>query len=211
MVSFEVEEETSMGAPVWPAFGDLMACLFGLFVLFFVWMIAFQVDLTRDLDLERAQHAAEAARREALERALAGPLADGRITLVDGRIGIRGSVLFGLNSAELAPEGRSLLTGLALPLRAYLTNHDELIMVSGFTDDRTISVSPQGYKDNWELSAQRALTVTRALVAAGVSEETIFAAGFGASHPVAGNDTAEDRARNRRVEISPIPRSGKAP
>ena len=91
MVSFEVEEETSMGAPVWPAFGDLMACLFGLFVLFFVWMIAFQVDLTRDLDRERAQHAAEAARREALERALAGPLADGRITLVDGRIGIRGS------------------------------------------------------------------------------------------------------------------------
>jgi flagellar motor protein MotB len=211
MVGVDLEDETSMSAPVWPAFGDLMACLFGLFVLFFVWMIAFQVDLTRDLDLERAQHAAEAARREALERALAGPLADGRITLVDGRIGIRGSVLFGLNSAELAPEGSTLLTGLAAPLRAYLSNHDELIMVSGFTDDRAITSSPQGYKDNWELSAQRALTVTRALVSAGVSEEAIFAAGFGASHPVAANNTPDDRAKNRRVEISPIPRSGKAP
>jgi flagellar motor protein MotB len=211
MEAFEADDETSMSAPVWPAFGDLMACLFGLFVLFFVWMIAFQVDLTRDLDLERTQHAAEAARRQELERALAGPLADGRITLVDGKIGIRGSVLFGLNSADLAPDGASLLVGLAPPLRAYLTSHDELIMVSGFTDDRAITSSPQGYKDNWELSVQRALTVTRALVAAGLSEESIFAAGFGASHPVAGNDTADDRAKNRRVEISPIPQSRKAP
>jgi flagellar motor protein MotB len=208
MVGLEAEDETSMSAPVWPAFGDLMACLFGLFVLFFVWMIAFQVDLTHDLDRERAEHAAEAARRQELERALAGPLADGRITLVDGRIGIRGSVLFGLNSADLAPEGTSLLGGLAAPLRAYLTNHDELIMVSGFTDDRAIASSPHGYKDNWELSAQRALTVTRELVDAGVPEDTVFAAGFGASHPVASNETADDRAKNRRVEISPIPRSG---
>jgi len=211
MVAFEADDETSMSAPVWPAFGDLMACLFGLFVLFFVWMIAFQVDLTRDLDLERAQHAAEAARRQELERALAGPLADGRITLVDGRIGIRGSVLFGLNSADLAPEGAGLLTALAGPLRVYLASHDELIMVSGFTDDRPITSSPQGYKDNWELSVQRALTVTRALVAAGVPEEAIFAAGFGASNPVAANDTADDRAKNRRVEISPIARNRRGP
>jgi len=211
METFEAEDETSLTSPVWPAFGDLMACLFGLFVLFLVWMIAFQVDLTHDLDLERAQHAAEAARRQALERALAGPLADGRITLVDGRIGIRGSVLFGLNSADLAPEGGSLLTALARPLRVYLASHDELIMVSGFTDDRAITSSPQGYKDNWELSVQRALTVTRALVGAGVSEETIFAAGFGASQPVAANDTPDDRAKNRRVEISPIPRNRRAP
>lgn len=206
MASFEADDETSLTAPVWPAFGELMACLFGLFVLFFVWSIAFQVDLTNDLEHERARRAAEAARLEALERALAGPLADGRITLVDGTIGIRGSVLFGRNSAELAPEGGALLRGLAAPLEAYLKIHDELIMISGFTDDRPIMTSPQGYKDNWELSAQRALTVTRALVIAGVPESAVFAAGFGPSHPVAPNDTAESRARNRRVEISPIPR-----
>lgn len=212
MSTFEADDETSLTAPIWPAFGDLMACLFGLFVLFFVWMIAFQVDLTRDLDQERAQHAAETARLHELERALAGPLADGRITLVDGRIGIRGSVLFGLASAELAPEGMGLLGGLAPPLQAYLASHpDELIMVSGFTDDRPIAVASQGYKDNWELSAQRALTVTRALVAAGLPADAVFAAGFGASHPVAANDTPDNRAKNRRVEISPIPRHRKAP
>lgn len=210
MATFEADDETSLTAPVWPAFGDLMACLFGLFVLFFVWSIAFQVDLTNDLEHERARRAAEAARLEALERALAGPLADGRITLVDGKIGIRGSVLFGLNSADLAPEGSALLRGLAAPLEAYLKSHDELIMISGFTDDSKVVPSPQGYKDNWQLSTERALTVTRTLAAAGVPEERLFAAGFGATHPVASNESSEGRAQNRRVEISPIPRQGAA-
>ena len=203
----ESGEEASPLAPVWPVFGDLMACLFGLFVLFFVWAIAFQVDLTRDLESERARRAAEGARLEALERALAGPLADGRITLVDGRIGIRGSVLFGRNSADLATEGAALLRGLAAPLSAYLASHHELIMVSGFTDDRPVTGSPQGYKDNWELSAQRALTVTRALVGSGIPEGSVFSAAFGASQPVAPNDTPDNRARNRRVVIILGPKS----
>ena len=205
---YDHEEHDAPFAPIWPVFGDLMACLFGLFVLFFVWAVAFQVDLTRDLEAERARRQADSARLEALERALAGPLADGRITFADGRIGIRGSVLFGLNSAELAPEGAALLRGLAAPLETYLASHDELIMVSGFTDDRPIASSPHGYRDNWELSAQRALTVTRTLVGAGVPEGSVIVAGFGASHPVAPNDTVENRARNRRVEIAPIARPG---
>jgi flagellar motor protein MotB len=200
------DDDSAPEAPIWPVFGDLMACLFGLFVLFFVWAIAFQVDLTHDLEKERTERAAESARREALERVLAGPLAEGRITLVDGRIGIRGSVLFALNSAELEPEGASLLAVLGAPLKAYLAEHDELIMISGFTDDRPIVAKGQGYKDNWELSAERALTVTRGLITAGVPEDALFAAGFGAAHPVAPNDTSDNRAKNRRVEISPIPR-----
>lgn len=205
------EDEESTPHAVWPVFGDLMACLFGLFVLFFVWAIAFQVDLTHDLEAERAVRVAESARREALERALAGPLAEGRITLVDGRIGIRGSVLFARSSAELEPEGVALLAALGPPLEAYLAAHDEMIMVSGFTDDRPLVASRQGYKDNWELSTERALTVTRALVAAGVPEASLFAAGFGAGHPVAPNDSLENRAKNRRVEIAPMPRGKQGP
>jgi len=200
------EDEVTDQGSIWPVFGDLMACLFGLFVLFFVWAIAFQVDLAGDLQAERAARAEERTRLEALERALAGPLAEGRITLTDGRIGIRGNILFGVNSADLQPEGAALLEALAPPLREYLEHHDELIMVSGFTDDRPITVASRGYADNWELSAQRALTVTRALSEAGVPAERLFAAGFGEAHPVAPNDTTENRAKNRRVEISPTPR-----
>lgn len=200
----ELAQEEVDTAPIWPAFGDVMACVFGLFVLFFVWSIAFQVDLTEDLEAEREAREAESARLAALERALAGPLADGRVTLVDGKIGIRGSVLFDLNSADLRPDGKKLIEALAEPLVVYLREHDEAIMVSGFTDSSPIL---QGYKDNWELSSQRALTVARALMDAGVPSEAIFAAGFGDTHPVAPNDTAENRAKNRRVEIAPIPRS----
>jgi flagellar motor protein MotB len=194
------------GSPVWPVFGDLMACLFGLFVLFFIWAITFQVTLAEDLATEKAARAKESVRLEELEHALAGPLAAGTITIVDGRIGIRGSVLFDSNSAELAPEGARLLQSLVKPLAAYVADHDQLIMVSGFTDDHPIKNSPQGYRDNWELSSQRALTVTRTLLAEGIPADAIVAAGFGDTHPIASNDTPDDRAKNRRVEIAPIPR-----
>ena len=199
-------EEPATESPIWPIFGDLMACLFGLFVLFFVWAITFQVELAESLEAERTSRAVESARLKELEQALAVPLAEGRITLIDGRIGIRGSVLFALASAEIQPEGALLLAHLALPLKMYLEKHAELIMVSGFTDDSPLVASADGFKDNWELSAQRALTVTRLLTAAGLPPERIFAAGFGDSHPVVPNTTTENRAKNRRVEISPIPR-----
>jgi flagellar motor protein MotB len=201
------EEEALDDVPIWPAFGDLMACLFGVFVLFFVWTVSIDTTLARDLVRERATRAAEAARREALERALAGPLATGRITLVDGRIGIRGSVLFDLNSAELREEGAQVLRDIAAPLGAYLRDRSELAMVSGFTDDRVIRGGIGSYKDNWELSAQRALTVTRALEAGGLPHEWLFAAGFADNHPIAPNATADDRAKNRRVEIAPVSRA----
>jgi flagellar motor protein MotB len=194
-------------APIWPAFGDLMACLFGLFVLFFVWTVSIDTTLARDLAAEKASRAAETARREALERALAGPLAAGRITLEGGRIGIRGSVLFDLNSASLRDEGVQLLHDIAAPLGAYLSDRGELLMVSGFTDDRVIRGGVGSYKDNWELSAQRALTVTRALEGDGIPHEALFAAGFGDNHPIASNDSGDGRAQNRRVEIAPVPRS----
>ncbi|AKT35972.1 OmpA family protein [Chondromyces crocatus] len=206
MIDPAAEEETPELAAIWPVFGDLMACLFGLFVLFFVWAVAFQVDLAGDLEAERAARAEERARLETLEQALAGPLAEGRITLSGGRIGLRGSILFGVGSADLLPEGKALLGSIAPALQAYLANHDELIMVSGFTDDQAVAASARSFQDNWELSVQRALTVTRTLAAAGVPADGLFAAGFGETHPVAPNDTAENRAKNRRVEITPIPR-----
>ncbi|AKF04249.1 OmpA family protein [Sandaracinus amylolyticus] len=211
------EEEDGERAPVWPAFGDMMACLFGMFALFFTWAVVLEVGTAEELREERARAAEERARAEAdraraeaererlaaLERALAGPLAAGRISLEGGRIGIRGSVLFDLNSSELKAEGRSVLTDVAAPLAAYLDAHDAMIMVSGFTDDLPRRAADG---DNWQLSAERALTVVRALIAAGVSRDRVFGAGFGETHPVAPNDTDENRARNRRVEIAPVPR-----
>jgi len=191
--------------PIWPAVGDLMACLFGLFVMFFTWMVMSQVALNEDLLSERLSRKQAQAKLSALQSALAGPLRSGLITLVDGRIGIRGSVLFPSNRATLRGEGQALIAELALPLRHYLDERNVSLMVSGFTDDQALSGHGE-FVDNWELSAQRALTVTRALIASGLPENRVIAAGFGEHHPIAENDSEEHRAQNRRVEIAAIPR-----
>lgn len=194
-------------APAWGVFGDLMSGLLGAFVLILVGVLGVQLELATTLEAEVHKRRIEEQRREALERALAVPLASGRVTLNDGRIGISGSVLFALNSAELQPGGRQVLQSLAPPLAAYLATRDELLMVSGFTDDRPVLDTNRRFADNWDLSAQRALTVTRALIEEGVPSTAVFAAAFGSEQPVASNDDAEGRARNRRVEMAPVPRS----
>ncbi|WP_422099321.1 OmpA family protein [Variovorax sp.] len=192
--------------PVWAVFGDLMSGLLGAFVLILVCAIGMQLDLAARLESEVKQRQAEAQRREALEKALAGPLAAGRVTLNNGRIGISGSVLFAFNSADLQPEGRQVLRSLAAPLATYLRSRDEILMVSGFTDNRQMREGARLFADNWELSAQRALTVTRTLIEEGVPSSAVFAAAFGAEQAVASNADADGRAKNRRVEMAPTPR-----
>ena len=194
------ESEADHGTPVWAVFGDLMSGLLGAFVLILIWVLGNQLELTKNLEME-------AQRRIALEQALAGPLATGRVTLNDGRIGISGSVLFSLNSDQLQPEGRQLLKTLVDPLHIYLAERGDLLMVSGFTDDLPILKGSSRFADNWELSAQRALTVTRTLIEEGMPSSLVFAAAFGAEQPVASNTNDAERSQNRRVEMAPVPKS----
>ncbi|WP_213956569.1 OmpA family protein [Variovorax sp. dw_954] len=196
--------------PVWAVFGDLMSGLLGAFVLILVCVLGMQLDLATKLESEVKQRQAEEQRREALEKALEGPLAAGRVTLNNGRIGISGSVLFAFNSAELQPEGRQLLKSLTGPLAAYLKTRDEILMVSGFTDDRQVRGGNRQFADNWELSAQRALTVTRSLIEDGLPSGSVFAAAFGSEQAVASNADADGRSKNRRVEMAPTPRPSNA-
>jgi len=197
-------------APVWAVFGDLMSGLLGAFVLILVAVLGVQLELATNLEAEVKKRQIEEQRRMTLEKALAIPLATGRITLNNGRIGISGRVLFSLNSDQLQPEGRQLLKSLVTPLRAYLASRNELLMVSGFTDDRSIREGNAQFADNWELSAQRALTVTRALIDDGMPSGLVFAAAFGAEQPMTPNVDEAARAQNRRVEMAPVPRNNAA-
>jgi len=208
-MSDDAELEGEAGTPIWAAFGDLMSVLLGAFVLVLVGVIGMQLQLTSKLDEAVKQKQVEQQRRQTLEQALAAPIAAGRVTLVDGRIGIRGSVLFALNSDQLQPEGQEVMKSLAGPLTDYLKTRDDVLMVSGFTDDQPVHDGNRHFVDNWELSAQRSLTVTRALIAAGVPASSVFAAAFGAQQPVGANTSEEGRAKNRRVEIAPMPRPSK--
>lgn len=193
-------------APVWAVFGDLMSGVVGAFVLILIGVLLVQMDLVASLQSEITKRQQEEARRMALEKALAVPLQSGRVTLNNGRIGISGSVLFALNSDRLQPEGEALLASLAAPLADFLAARDEILMVSGFTDDRPVLGGNRRYADNWELSAQRALTVTRVLIEEGLAADSVFAAALGAQQPVSSNADEAGRARNRRVEIAPMPR-----
>jgi flagellar motor protein MotB len=193
-------------APVWTVFADLMSGLVGAFVLVLVGVLVGQMDLVATLQAEIEKRRIEEQRRIALEKALAVPLASGRITVADGRIGISGSVLFPVSSDQLRPEGRQLLKSLVPPLRVYLGERNELLMVSGFTDDRPVREGNRRFEDNLELSAQRALTVTRVLVEEGMPASQVFAAAFGPQQPVASNDDEKGRSLNRRVEMAPVPR-----
>ncbi|HYD58805.1 MAG TPA: OmpA family protein [Noviherbaspirillum sp.] len=205
----DIDASAEHAAPVWPVFGDLMSSLLGAFVLLLVAVVAVQMELTSTLQDEVKKRQLEEQRRMALEKALAIPLASGRITLNNGRIGISGQVLFALNSDQLQPEGRQLLNSLVPPLRAYLGARNEMLMVSGFTDDRPIRGGP--FTDNWELSAQRALTVTRTLIEEGMPSSMVFAAAFGSEQPVKPNTDETARAQNRRVEMAPVPKTAKNP
>ena len=205
-MSDEIEFDAESTATTWAAFGDLMSVLLGAFVLILASVIGIQLLLHNRLDEEVKQRQAQTAKLKTLEQALAAPMAAGRITVIDGRIGISGSVLFALNSDQLQPEGRELLQSIAGPLRDYLHAREEILMVSGFTDNQPVRVANARFADNLELSAARALTVTRTLIADGVPSASVFAAAFGAEQPVSSNDDDAGRAKNRRVEIAPIPR-----
>lgn len=73
------------------------------------------------------------------------------------------------------------------------------IAVIGHTDSDPIKKSQ--WKDNWELSAQRALSVVRYLIERGIPKDNIRAVGRGDTQPIASNDSAAGKAKNRRVEI----------
>ena len=205
----EFDESESHAPPIWAIFGDLMSGLVGVFVLLLIWALGFQLELAQSLKLETAKLQAEQQRRIALEQALAEPLQNGRVTLEDGRIGISGNVLFSVNSDQLQVEGRVLLRSLVAPLQLFLGERDQMLMISGFTDDRPIRADNLNFTDNWELSAQRALTVTRVLIEEGLPASMVFAAAFGAQNPVANNNSEAGRSKNRRVEMAPVPKNSR--
>lgn len=109
-------------------------------------------------------------------------------------------ILFPSGSATLNEEGRGTLAEVAGVLGEF---EDRRFQVEGHTDD--VPISTREFPSNWELSAGRALSVVKLLVGRGVSPENLSGAAFGEYQPVASNETASGRRRNRRIEIVMIP------
>lgn len=125
------------------------------------------------------------------------------LEVVDGRvvIGMTSDILFASGSAKLSDRGREAVTELAKALARRANDRD--FQVEGHTDNEPINTAE--FPDNWHLGAERAMTVTRAMISAGFPADHLSAATFGQYAPVGKNDTAAGRARNRRIEVVLLP------
>jgi chemotaxis protein MotB len=111
-------------------------------------------------------------------------------------ISIREAGSFPSGSADLPPETRAMLAEIAEPLREV----GNFVRIEGHTDDTPIHTSR--FSSNWELSTARATAVVALLIQElRLAPERLSAAGYSQYHPRAANDSAESRARNRRVDI----------
>ena len=106
------------------------------------------------------------------------------------------AILFPSAKAKLSEEGEAALTEVGGILA---TISDREFQVARHTDN--IPIKNRRFKSNWDLSTSRAVAVVRHLIDSGMDPDSLSAAGYAATQPVASNETAQGRAQNRRIEI----------
>ena len=169
-----------------------------------------QLSATTD-EVEKLRRLREEAEKEAAQfRALATKLramidaGELEVVMRDGRINLKlpDNILFPSGSRRLKRGGRAALKKVADALKSV---EDREFLIAGHTDNVPLKKGVR-FRDNWDLSTARAVEVVRLMVANGVPQTQLIAAGYGEFDPIASNDTAEGRAKNRRLEIVLMPR-----
>lgn len=134
-------------------------------------------------------------------RAVLGEREDVRI--VGDRFVFQSELLFQSGSAELEAAGRERLAQLAETLKRIAAelppDLNWILRVDGHTDN--VPIRSERFPSNWELSTARAINVVQFLIGQGIPPERLAATGFGEYQPLDTANTAEARARNRRLEI----------
>src|SRR5512141_123805 len=176
-----------------------------------------------DLDAENAKLKAEnaslvKAREEQVQKVsstyenmiekMKSEISKGQITISElkGKLTVNmvDSILFDSGRAEVKKGGLEILGKVVSILKDV---NDKSIRIEGRPDNVQISRAlAQRYPTNWELSAARAINVTRFLQDQGIDPGNLSAAAYGEWKPVATNDTAEGKAKNRRIEIILVPK-----
>jgi len=134
---------------------------------------------------------------ESLQQALQEEREKIEIVPVKEGISLRvpGKILFDLGKAELKLEAKKILNRVVPVLKKY----QYPVRVEGHTDN--LPIHTERFPSNWELSAARAISVVKYLEEKGMDKQLLSAVGYGEYRPLFPNDTPEQRARNRRVEI----------
>ena len=128
-----------------------------------------------------------------------------RVSIVGDRFIFSSEVLFSPGSSDLSTEGKAEISNVTESLSSVMKdipdNIDWVIRVDGHTDDTPLSGAGE-FKDNWELSQARALSVVKYMITElNFSGSRLAANGFGEYQPISIEDTPEARAQNRRIEI----------
>ena len=128
-----------------------------------------------------------------------------RVSIVGDRFIFSSEVLFSPGSSDLSKEGKAEISNVTESLSSIMKdipeNIDWVIRVDGHTDDIPLSGFGE-FKDNWELSQARALSVVKYMITElNFSGSRLAANGFGEYQPINIEDTPEARAQNRRIEI----------
>ena len=135
-----------------------------------------------------------------LKRDMAEDLESGRMELLEDRRGLVLSIpeasAFATGSADLSPTAMQAVERLAGSLRKL----PDAVLIEGHTDD--VPIHTVRFASNWELSTARATAVVQWLIErGGVEALRLSAAGYGEFHPRVPNESAQARARNRRVDV----------
>ena len=144
-----------------------------------------------------------------LTKQMADEINKGKITITELKgkltVSMLSQILFDSGSSTVKEEGLKVLKRVS-DILSKVQNRN--IRIEGHTDSDVIhGVLQQKYSTNWELSAARATNVVRYLVEeAEMNPGYIYAAAFGEHHPAVPNDTPENKAKNRRIEIVLVPR-----
>jgi chemotaxis protein MotB len=109
-------------------------------------------------------------------------------------------ILFDPGKTDLKPDGKDALKQVSAVLKD-LPNRN--YQVAGHTDN--LPIKSAKFRSNWDLSTARAVEVVNFMITAGLDGKRLSAAGYAAESPVAPNDTPENKAKNRRIEITLVP------
>ena len=115
------------------------------------------------------------------------------------KISVGSDVLFGSGKATLSKTGKNALLRVVRDIKSTYPNLP--VRVYGYTDSDPIKRSRRKWKDNLDLSANRAMAVTRYLITNGIPKANIETIAMGDSRFVASNKTRTGKAKNRRVDI----------
>ncbi len=125
------------------------------------------------------------------------------IQVVGDRFVFQSEVLFPVGSADLTQAGIAQMTTLAVTIKDIASEIPSdlhwVLRVDGHTDPQPVKGGQ--FASNWELSAQRAITVVKLLIADGVPPEHLAATAFGEYQPFGPGDTPEAYAKDRRIEL----------